>query len=115
MTKVTSKGQVTIPQAIRRALDIVTGDRVVFELHENGAHLRVVKSGRLGDLYGALPATRSFPGTAAVREEVGRALGFRGAGDPEKGQSLGVGREAVTPAELVSRYLTYSLLYALMS
>ena len=75
MTKVTSKGQVTIPQAIRRALEIETGDRVVFELRSDGAHLRVVKPTNVMDLYGALPATRPYPGREAIREEVGRALG----------------------------------------
>ena len=38
--KVTSKGQVTIPKDIRRALGIEEGDSVVFEADENGVYLR---------------------------------------------------------------------------
>lgn len=73
MAKVTSKGQVTIPVRVRRALDIESGDDVVFALEPDGARLR--KRTRLTDLYGALPATRPYPGKAAVREEVAEALG----------------------------------------
>lgn len=47
----------------------------MFELREDGARLRVVKPIHLMDLYGALPATRPYPGKEAIREEVGRALG----------------------------------------
>lgn len=39
------------------------------------ARLKVVKRQRLSDLYGALQATRPYPGKEAVREQVGRALG----------------------------------------
>jgi antitoxin PrlF len=38
--KVTSKGQVTIPQQVRKLLAIETGDRLAFELEEDG-RLRV--------------------------------------------------------------------------
>lgn len=78
MAKVTSKGQVTIPQTIRRALAIESGDRVIFELREDGAHLRVLKPTRLTDLYRSLPATRPYPGIGEIRDEVGRALGHEG-------------------------------------
>jgi antitoxin PrlF len=37
--RVTSKGQVTIPQAVRRRLGIVPGSEVDFELDERGARL----------------------------------------------------------------------------
>lgn len=75
--RVTSKGQVTIPVQVRRALDIVPGDELHFELDESGVRLRVEVHKRtpLSDLYGALPATRPYPGTRAVRREVGRRLG----------------------------------------
>ena len=38
--KVTSKGQVTIPKKVRKLMDIETGDRVAFELEQDG-RLRV--------------------------------------------------------------------------
>ncbi len=39
--RVTQKGQVTIPQQVRRALGIQPGSDVEFELDEHGAHLVV--------------------------------------------------------------------------
>lgn len=76
--RVTSKGQVTIPGDIRNALTIEQGDDLVFELTpRHSVELRVVKRRKLSDLFGALPATRPFPGKEAAREEVGRALGQR--------------------------------------
>lgn len=78
-SRVTSKGQVTIPAQVRKALDIEQGDDLVFELGSGGtARLRVVKRRRLSDLFGSLPATRPFPGKEAVRAAVGRKLGARG-------------------------------------
>lgn len=73
--RVTSKGQVTVPVEIRRALGIETGDDLRFDLERGGARLRVVKRRRLSELLGALAATRPFPGKAPVREAVGTARG----------------------------------------
>jgi antitoxin PrlF len=76
ISRVTSKGQVTIPADIRKALDIEQGDDLMFEVGpEQTARLRVVKRQRLSDLYGALRATRPFPGKETVREQAGRVLG----------------------------------------
>lgn len=78
IARVTSKGQVTIPVEIRQALGIERGDGLLFELTRKGcASVQVVKRPRLSELYGALPATRPFPGKGAVRGEVGHALGLR--------------------------------------
>lgn len=41
MPKVSPKGQVTIPANVREALSIRPGDRVLFEVEPNGAHLFV--------------------------------------------------------------------------
>lgn len=82
ISRVTSKGQVTIPAEVRKALNIEQGDDLLFEVaSKEVARLRVVKRQRLSELQGALRSTRSFPGKEAVREEVGRALGER-AKDP---------------------------------
>lgn len=43
--RVTSKGQVTLPLALRRQLGIRTGDRVLFEGGEEGVRLRVERDG----------------------------------------------------------------------
>ncbi|MDH3603975.1 MAG: AbrB/MazE/SpoVT family DNA-binding domain-containing protein [Candidatus Tectomicrobia bacterium] len=78
LARVTTKGQVTIPVTIRKALDIEEGDQLLFELNnDETVRVRVVKQRRLMDLYGALPATRPFPGKQAIREEVGKDLGQR--------------------------------------
>ena len=76
MARVTAKGQVTIPVEVRKSLDIKEGDDLLFEVGEGGeARIRVVKRRSLMDLYGALPATRAYPGKEAVRAEVGHRLG----------------------------------------
>jgi AbrB family looped-hinge helix DNA binding protein len=76
ISRVTSKGQVTIPVEVRKALDLEQGDDLIFEVTPSrSVELRVVKRKRLSELFGALPATRPFPGKEAVRDEVGQALG----------------------------------------
>jgi AbrB family looped-hinge helix DNA binding protein len=81
ISRVTSKGQVTIPSEVRKALKIAQGDDLLFEVAtDQTARLRVVKRQQLSDLYGALRSTQPFPGKEAVRDEVGRWLGERAKG-----------------------------------
>jgi len=68
--KVTLKGQVTIPKAVRAALSIHDGDAVLFAIEGDRAVLRPLKKKPLRGLYGALPATRPYPGLEAIRREV---------------------------------------------
>ena len=76
ISRVTSKGQVTIPYEVRKALDIEKGDDLLFEVSpDKVSHLRVVKRRPLSELYGSLPATRPYPGKEKIRDEVGKALG----------------------------------------
>ena len=78
ISRVTTKGQVTIPTEVRKALDIEQGDDLIFEVNpDQTARLRVIKRQRLSDLYGALRATKPFPGKEAVRQQAGAALGER--------------------------------------
>lgn len=78
IARITTKGQVTIPKAIRERLRAKQGDFLVFELTDKGGiTLRAVEQKPLADLYGALAPTRPFPGKAAVRDEVGKRLGER--------------------------------------
>ena len=51
---VTSKGQVTIPKAVRQALDIKTGDRLLFRVRSDGLLEIHVETGDLRDLQGIL-------------------------------------------------------------
>lgn len=68
--KVTYKGQITIPKAVREALDIREGDSVTFTIKGNHAVLKPLKKKDLLDFYGAFPASRPYPGLEAVRKEV---------------------------------------------
>jgi antitoxin PrlF len=76
-TKITSKGQVTVPVEVRRQLDLQPGDELVFEFRDQELCVRGLKRRKLSELRGTLPATRPFPGRDAIREEVGRSLGDR--------------------------------------
>ncbi len=73
--RLTSKGQATIPVRVRRWLGVQQGDDLLFELEEGAVRVRALKRKRLSDLYGALPATRPFPGVEAIRRDVGEDLG----------------------------------------
>lgn len=77
VTTITAKGQVTIPKAIRQALKVGKGDRLLFVLEGDRLLLIPIRRRPLAELYGALPATRPFPGQEAVRREARAALGER--------------------------------------
>ena len=51
--KITSKGQLTVPATVRRALGLAAGDRVTFELRPEGALLR--KAASVSSLRGTVP------------------------------------------------------------
>lgn len=42
--KITSKGQITVPRAVRRALGVRTGDHLLFEEDDRGLRLRALRS-----------------------------------------------------------------------
>jgi AbrB family looped-hinge helix DNA binding protein len=75
--KVTFKGQITIPKAVREALDIQAGDSVTFRLGRDHAVLKPLKKKALLDFYGAFPAEHPYPGVKAVRKEVHRKIADR--------------------------------------
>lgn len=52
--RVTSKGQVTIPQKVRQQLGITAGSEVDFQLDELGARLIRVSDGKGKDLAGRM-------------------------------------------------------------
>lgn len=67
LAKMTSKGQVTIPKRIRDKLDIREQDRLLFSIEGGRLLVIPVRQRPLSELYGALPATRSCPGTKSER------------------------------------------------
>jgi AbrB family looped-hinge helix DNA binding protein len=57
-TTVTSKGQVTIPKAVRDELGLTEGDRVAFRVLEDGTVVVEPETVELRDLKGALRPKR---------------------------------------------------------
>ena len=78
ITRVTRKGQITIPKDVRERLGISQSDYVVVVVDGDRAILSPVREERISDLKGRLPATRPYPGADEIRREVGRDLGRRG-------------------------------------
>jgi AbrB family looped-hinge helix DNA binding protein len=68
--KVTYKGQITIPKAVREALDIADGDSVMITVRGDHAILQPVRKKPLLEFFGAFPATKPYPGSEAVRKKV---------------------------------------------
>jgi antitoxin PrlF len=75
--KVTYKGQITIPKAVRKALNIQEGDSVTLKIEGDHAILKPLKKKALSDFFGAFPATRPYPGNTELRKEVGHKIGKR--------------------------------------
>jgi AbrB family looped-hinge helix DNA binding protein len=60
-TCVTSKGQVTIPKRIRKALGITLGSKVEFDLERGSARIRLVRTGTQSSIE-AGPAILNYSG-----------------------------------------------------
>ncbi len=58
VSTITSKGQVTIPRQVRKALDLDTGDRVSFLVRDDGVVELRPETTDLKDLFGMLPSKR---------------------------------------------------------
>lgn len=67
---ITSKGQVTIPKDVRRALNLKTHDRVIFVIEGERAILIPARRRSIMQLRGILPATVPFPGQQQIRQVV---------------------------------------------
>jgi AbrB family looped-hinge helix DNA binding protein len=74
---ITSKGQMTIPKGIRRALDLRAKDRLLFTVENDHIVIIPLRARPLTDLFGALPVDRPYPGHEAIREELRQELGQR--------------------------------------
>lgn len=82
IARITSKGQVTVPKAIREVLGAERGDLLVFVPHSEGrVELRRLPGRTLSQLHGALAVRRSVPHRrerATYRRELANRL------DPER-------------------------------
>lgn len=74
---VTSKGQVTIPEAVRQYLDIRAGSRVYFEVEPEKmvARIRRAPKSVVDEIAGALHSDVPYTDLAIVREKVGKEIG----------------------------------------
>jgi AbrB family looped-hinge helix DNA binding protein len=72
----TSKGQITVPASIRKALRLDTGDRVAFQLREDGVVEMSPENVDLMTLRGMVKPRRRGVTVAAMRRVIAR----RGAG-----------------------------------
>jgi AbrB family looped-hinge helix DNA binding protein len=75
--KVTSKGQITLPKALREALGLAPGDRVLFRV-ENG-HALLARTPNLLELAGSIPVPAELRGASwdEIMERMRRARGER--------------------------------------
>ncbi len=71
---VTSKGQVTIPVQVRKALGIEAGDRLVFELRKDGLRVRALHRRKASELRGAVRSEARFESKDAERAAAADAL-----------------------------------------
>lgn len=67
--KVTFKGQITIPKAVRDALDIREGDSVAFQVENGHAVVKPLRKKALSHYFGVFPAKRPYPGHETIRKE----------------------------------------------
>jgi AbrB family looped-hinge helix DNA binding protein len=73
--KLTSKGQVTVPREVRRALGVRAGDRLVFESDDQGVRVRAVRTQSSFAKYRGI----GNPGIGSGRKSIGSWLrGLRG-------------------------------------
>jgi len=64
------KGQITTPKEIRNVLTPKGSDSVIFMVEGDHTIPKPLKKKSFLDFYGALPATRPYPGLEAIREEI---------------------------------------------
>ena len=71
---ITSKGQVTIPKDIREKLGLRQGDQLVFYVEDGKAVAQPLRRRDFRELAGIVKSDRPWPGMAAAREEMHRAV-----------------------------------------
>lgn len=69
MTTITTKGQVTIPDAVRRELNAMVGDKVAFHVEKDRkeARIRIISKSVVDQLAGSLKNAIPYTPQAQVR------------------------------------------------
>ena len=67
---VTRKGRITLPKRIRERLSIKAGDKLLFEVEDDGFRVRVMHRRGIDELFAALPGVPVYAGEAAEKEAV---------------------------------------------
>ena len=86
-SRLTQKGQVTIPAEVRARLGLKPKDIVAFELVGDEVKLKVVRSGILAG-YGAVNPKNSPEDWAKIREEMELAMAEEVAAEDEKQEGI---------------------------
>jgi antitoxin PrlF len=77
-SRITSKGQITLPKAVRDALGVEVGDRVSFRIGEDGVVVLEAETVDLSVLRGSVRARRRGVTVEQMAEVVRRRGGRRG-------------------------------------
>lgn len=56
----TSKGQITMPKEVRDELGLIAGSKVMFVRMPGGRYSLIPRTGRISDVFGAVPAESSL-------------------------------------------------------
>ena len=73
--KITSKGQITIPREIRRAMGVQAGDRVLFESDKEGIRVRPVRTASPFAKYQGIGNLRIGSGRKAINRWIRKMRG----------------------------------------
>ena len=65
--RLSSKGQITVPQEIRERYGLSEGDEVEFIAEDKGPYMIPLKRQKLMDLYGSIKTSKPSPGIAEER------------------------------------------------
>ena len=75
--KITSKGQITVPKAVRETLALKAGDRMSFVIHEDGTVTVEAETVELPSLRGVLKSNGRHVSVDQMNDDVRRAAARR--------------------------------------
>lgn len=82
--KITSKGQLTVPKAVRDGLQLKPGDEVEFDVREDGTARLIPANLRALSLFGVLKSKKRGVTVQAMNEDVAEAVGEHVTGSRRK-------------------------------